>query len=65
MYFFFTGEERYLIDSQLEKWKKAFLQKYGSNNFYSFGEENFDFEKISSVLMGGGLFDEKKFIIIK
>ncbi len=65
MYFFFTWEERYLIDSQLEKWKKAFLKKYGSNNFYSFWEWNFDFEKISSVLMWGGLFDEKKFIIIK
>jgi len=65
MYFFFTGEERYLIDNQLEKWKKAFLTKYGSNNFYSFGEWNFDFEKISSVLMWWGLFDEKKFIIIK
>jgi len=65
MYFFFTWEERYLIDNQLDKWKKAFLKKYGSNNFYSFGEWNFNFEKISSILMGGGLFDEKKFIIIK
>jgi len=65
MYFFFTGEERYLIDNQLEKWKKAFLQKYGENNFYSFWEGNFEFEKISSVLMWWGLFDEKKFIIIK
>ena len=65
MYFFFTWEEKFLIDNQLDKWKKAFLQKYGSNNFYSFWEWNFDFEKISSVLMGGWLFDEKKFIIIK
>ena len=65
MFFFFTWEERYLIDNQLEKWKKAFLQKYWANNFYSFWEWNFDFEKISSVLMWGGLFDEKKFIIIK
>lgn len=65
MLFLFTWEEKFLLDQQLEKWKKAFIKKYGSNNFYSFQEDNFDTEKIASLLLWWWLFDEKKFIIIK
>lgn len=65
MIFFFTWEERYLIDFKIEKWKKAFLQKYWSENIYSFWEWNFSVDKIQEVLLWWGLFDSKKFIIIK
>ena len=65
MLFLFTWEEKFLLDQQLEKWKKAFIKKYWANNLYIFGEDNFDPEQIASALAGGWLFDEKKFIVIK
>ena len=65
MIFLFPGEEKFLLDQQLKKWKDAFVKKYGSNNLYIFQEDNFDPEQIASALAGGGLFEEKKFIIIK
>jgi DNA polymerase III delta subunit len=65
MIFLCTGEEKFLLDQQLKKWKDAFVKKYGSNNLYIFQEDNFDPEQIASALAGGGLFEEKKFIIIK
>ena len=63
--FLFTGEEKYLLDSQLEKWKKAFIEKYWVNNLYIFNEDNFVADQIANALSGWWLFDEKKFIIIK
>ncbi len=65
MIFFFTWEEKYLIDSKIEKWKKAFVQKYWSENIYNFWEWDFSVDRIQEVLLWWGLFDSKKFIIIK
>ena len=53
MIFLFTGEEKFLLDQQLKKWKDAFVKKYGSNNLYIFQEDNFDPEQIASALAGG------------
>ena len=63
--FLFTGEEKYLLDSQLEKRKKAFIQKYWVNNLYVFNEDNFVADQIANALAGWWLFEEKKFIIVK
>jgi DNA polymerase-3 subunit delta len=65
MFFLFTWEEKFLIDQQLNNWKKAFIKKYWANNYYSFWEENFSADEIISLLMWWWLFNEKKFIIIK
>ncbi len=65
MIFLFTWEEKFLLHQQLEKWKKAFIQKYPWSNLFSFWEENFDPEKIAVACAWWWLFDEKKFIIIK
>ena len=65
MIFFFTWEERYFIDKKIEKWKKAFIQKYWSENIYLFWEWNFPVDNIQEVLLWWWLFYNKKFIIIK
>jgi len=65
MFFLFTGEERYLIDIQIDNWKNAFIKKYWLNNLYIFWEENFNAEQIQTLLMWWWLFEEKKLIIIK
>jgi len=65
MIFFFTWEERYFIDKKIEKWKKAFIQKYWSENIYLFWEWNFSVNDIQEVLLWWWLFDNKKLIIIK
>jgi len=64
MIFFFTWEERYLIDKKIEKWKKAFIKKY-SGNIYTFWEWNFFIDKIQELFLWWWLFDNTKFIIIK
>ena len=65
MIFFFTWEEKYFIDKKIEKWKKAFIKKYWSENIYIFWEWNFSVDRIQEVLLWWWLFDNKKFIIIK
>lgn len=65
MIFFFTWEEKYLIDKKIDKWKKSFIEKYWSENIYIFWEWNFFVDRIQEVLLWWGLFDNKKFIIIK
>jgi len=65
MIFLFTWEEKYLLDSQLDNWKQAFIKKYGLDNLYIFNEDNFVADQIANALAWWGLFDEKKFIIIK
>jgi len=64
MLFLFTWEEKFLLQQKLNKWKEAFIQKYDSKDFYSFRSENFDTQMITSLLMGWGLFDEKKLILV-
>ena len=65
MIFFFTWEENFLIEQQLIKWKKAFVTKYGANNYYAYPDIIDSADEIISACMGGWLFDEKKFIVIK
>jgi hypothetical protein len=52
MIFFFTCEEKFLINQQLTKWKNAFISKYGSNNFYSYPDIIDSADEIISACMG-------------
>lgn len=65
MIFFFTWEEKYLLDNTLLLWKKKFVEKYGSWNYYCFPENINNVDEIISALMWWWLFDEKKLIVIK
>lgn len=64
MLFLFTWEEKFLLQQKLNKWKEAFIEKYDSKDFYSFRNGNIDSQIIISLLMGWGLFDDKKLIFI-
>jgi len=65
MIFFFTWEEKYLLDNTLSLWKKKFIEKYGSWNYYCFPDNINNVDEIIFALMWWWLFDEKKLIIIK
>jgi len=65
MIFFFTWEEKFLIDQQIKKWKTAFIKKYWANNFYLYPDIIDNADKIIWACMWWWLFDDKKFIIIK
>jgi len=60
----FTGEERFLLDKELSRRKEGFVQKFGSDSVFSFDLEHIDISMIQQLLYGGGLFVNKKMIII-
>jgi len=63
--YLFTGEERYLVDQELQRWRDGFVQKFGSDTVFVYGPENFEPSPMMQNILGWGLFVTKKFIIIK
>jgi len=63
--FLFTGEERYLLDQELQRRKDGFVQKFGEDAVFVYGPENFEPAEIIQNCMGWWLFVSKKMIIIK
>jgi DNA polymerase-3 subunit delta len=63
--FLFTGEEQYLLDQELQRWKEGFVQKFGADSIFTYSPENFDPSHMMQNILGGGLFVSKKMIIIK
>lgn len=63
--FLFTGEERYLLDQELQRWRDWFVQKFGAETVFLYGPENFDPSSMMQNILWGGLFVTKKLIIIK
>jgi DNA polymerase III delta subunit len=63
--FLFTGEDRYVVDQEINRWKEGFLQKFGWDAIFSYSPENFDPTAIIENCLGGGLFVSKKMLIIK
>lgn len=62
--FLFTGEESYLVEKEVQRWKKSFSAKYGTDNINSYSMSNFSVQAISSDLFESGLFAEKKLVIL-
>lgn len=63
--FLFTGEDRYVVDQEVARWRDGFVQKFGSDAVFVYGPENFDPAAIMENCLGGGLFVSKKMVIIK
>lgn len=63
--FLFTGEERYLLDKELQRWRDGFVQKFGAETVFLYGPENFDPSSMMQNILWGWLFVTKKLIIIK
>ncbi|MEF2175055.1 MAG: hypothetical protein V3575_01180 [Candidatus Absconditabacteria bacterium] len=60
----FVGEEQYGLNKKLSLWKKAFGEKYGKENIYVFHSNDLDVSGLINSVFGGGLFQDKKFIIV-
>jgi len=62
--YLFTGEEKYLLDQELKRWRTNFVQKFGSESVFFFSNQNFDASKALEVVFGWWLFSDKKLIVI-
>ncbi|MFZ2151186.1 MAG: hypothetical protein WAZ12_02360 [Candidatus Absconditicoccaceae bacterium] len=63
--FLFTGEEKYLLDLELNRWKEGFIAKFGINSFFVYNNQNFSSDELSQTIYSGGLFTSKKMIVVK
>lgn len=48
----------------MTRWKQNFAQKFGQDSVFSFDVENFDSSKAMELLLAGGLFAEKKLVVV-
>lgn len=62
--FLFTGEESYLVEKEVRRWKDSFSSKYWKDNISVYTPHSFDVAAISNDLLGSGLFAEKKLVVI-
>lgn len=62
--FLFTGEEKYLLHQELQRWKQGFLEKFGPDALFVFDAQNTDFSVVKQAIYAGGLFVSKKMVIL-
>lgn len=62
--FLFTGLEAYTLHTEIQKWKSAFLEKYGEQGLFVFKSNELDKGVITNCIFSGGMFATKKLIII-
>ncbi len=62
--YLFTGEERYLLDQEVSRRTKNFLEKFGKDSLFVYNNENWDEVSAIQSIFGGGLFSAKKLTII-
>lgn len=60
----FTGEDRFRLQQELQRWKKAFCEKYGAQNIFVFHADELDRDRIQQALLWGGMFATKTMVII-
>lgn len=60
----FTGEDRFLLQQELQRRKKAFCEKHGAQNLFVFQNDELDRDRIQQALLWGGMFATKTMIII-
>ncbi len=51
--YLFTGQERYLLDQELQRRKDGFMQKFGEDTIFVYGPENFEPGEMIQNCMGG------------
>lgn len=62
--YLFTGQETYLLDKELQRWREGFFVKFWSDSVFSFGLDNLDIGHIKQAIYSSGLFTTKKLILI-
>ncbi|MDR2190679.1 MAG: hypothetical protein LBP53_05900 [Candidatus Peribacteria bacterium] len=63
--YLFTGENRYELSKELQRWKEQFAQKFGADSVFAYHMENRNAGAILQQLSGGGLFVSKKLLILE
>ena len=63
--FLFTWEEELLLQQELIKRKKSFLEKYGAYWLFDFANDALDKVHIQTSLQSSGMFSEKKLVILR
>ncbi len=62
--YLFTGQETYLLDKELQRWKEWFISKFWSDSVFLFGLDNLDINLLKQAIYNSGLFTTKKLILI-
>lgn len=62
--YLFTGQEKYLLDKELFRWKEWFLQKFWPDSIFPFSLDNLDIAQIKQAIYSSWLFTTKKLIIV-
>jgi DNA polymerase III delta subunit len=62
--YLFTGQEKYLLDKEIQRRKDNFLAKFGLESVFHFGVDNLDVSMIKQAIYYSGLFTTKKLILI-
>lgn len=63
MIYLFYGEA-FFVEQELKRWKSKFSTKHGAHNIFKFDVEDWDTKTITETIWWGGLFAEKKMVII-
>jgi DNA polymerase III delta subunit len=62
--FLFTGEYGYGLRAELKRWREKFITTYGAHNYTVIRADDFAVGSAIEAIVGGGLFAEKKLIVI-
>lgn len=62
--YFFTGQEKYLLDMELKRWTSNFSQKFGEDSVFFYHNENWDEWWVKQSIFWWWLFSEKKLTIV-
>ncbi|MCK9467110.1 MAG: DNA polymerase III subunit delta [Candidatus Absconditabacterales bacterium] len=62
--YLFTGEEKYLLDQEVNRRISNFSQKFGQDSVSFFHVENWDEGKVKQSIYGGGLFSTKSLTVL-
>lgn len=62
--YFFTGEEKYLLNKEIKRWKDTFVSKFSADSVFSFWPGNFDMAAFRQTASESGLFFSKKLVFV-
>ena len=62
--YLFTWENSYTLTKELNRWKKGFAEKNGSEGIFIFNRENWDYAQIKQTIFSGWFFVTNKLIIL-
>ena len=64
MIYLFYGDS-FFVDQKLKHWKSEFAAKHGAHNIFKFDVDERDTKSVTETIWWGGLFAEKKMVIIR